>query len=216
MPSRPLLFLYRLARVHQDDRSSSLARFRPLLKNLLTNAPSVSSQHFGCPSHLTTQEVLSKCTPKDVLPKCTPKNVLSKCIPKNVLSKCTLRTCYPSAHPRTCYPSAWYTRVPLCTLVHYSCSTSYSCAPISCTTRTRAPLVLVHHPVLVHRSIISYTTRAPLRTLVHQSCSCTTHAPLRTLVHLSRVPLVHHSVISCTTQVLSCTTLVHHSHAPLT
>ena len=71
MPSLPLLFLYRLARVHQEDRSSSLARSRPLLKNVLTNAPSVSSQHFGCPSHLTTQDVLSKCTPKNVLSKCT-------------------------------------------------------------------------------------------------------------------------------------------------
>ena len=52
IPSRPLLFLCRLARVHQEDRSSSLAKSRPLLKNVLTNAPSVSSQHFGCHRHL--------------------------------------------------------------------------------------------------------------------------------------------------------------------
>ena len=97
MPSRPLLSLYRLARVHQEDRSSSLARSRPLLKNVLSNAPSVSSQHLvaivihiatfwlpssstsqhsGCPSHLTTQDLLSKCTPKNVLSKCKVKLVL--------------------------------------------------------------------------------------------------------------------------------------------
>ena len=52
IPSRPLLFLYRLVHVHQEDRSSSLARSRPLLKNVITNAPSVSSKHFGCHRHL--------------------------------------------------------------------------------------------------------------------------------------------------------------------
>ena len=52
MPCRPLVFLCRLARVHQEDSSPSLARSRPLLKNVPTNAPSVSSQHFGCSRHL--------------------------------------------------------------------------------------------------------------------------------------------------------------------
>ena len=52
IPSRPLLFLYHLACGHEEDRSSSLAKSRPLLKNVLTNAPSVSSQHFGCHRHL--------------------------------------------------------------------------------------------------------------------------------------------------------------------
>ena len=192
MPSRPLLFLYRLARVHQEDRSSFLARSRTLLTNVLTNAPSVSAQHFGWSNHLTTQEVLSKCTPKNVLSKCTPKDVLSKCTPKNVLSKCTLRTCYPSAHPRTCYPITRYTR-----------------APISCTTATRAPLVLVHHSALVHRSVISCTTRAPLRTLMHHSFLCTTRALLHTLVHPSRAPLV------LVQQSRAPLLLVHHSCAPL-
>ena len=46
IPSRPLLFLYLLARVLQEDRSSSLVRSRPLLKKVLTNAPSVSSHIF--------------------------------------------------------------------------------------------------------------------------------------------------------------------------
>ena len=79
------------------------------------------------------------------------------------------------------------TRALLRNLMHYSCTAMYSRAPISCTTRTRAaiscttptrvpfscstptraPLVLVHHSALVHLSIISCTTRAPLRTLVH-------------------------------------------------
>ena len=81
IPSRPLLFLYRLARVHQEDRSSSLAGSRPLLMNVLTNALSVSSQHFDCHRHL-------------------PRNIL--------VAQVTwlLRTCYPSEHPRMCYPSA--------------------------------------------------------------------------------------------------------------
>ena len=106
--SRLLLFLHSLVRVHQEDRSSSLAKSTPLLKNVLANAPSVSlqhlccqrhlhrnilvaivmyiatfwlpssstSQHFGCPSYLTTQDVLWKCTPKNVLSKCTVKLVL--------------------------------------------------------------------------------------------------------------------------------------------
>ena len=160
-----------------------------------------------------------------MLSKCTPKNVLSKCTPKNVLSKCTLRTCYPSAHPRMCYPSAHSERdiqvhsitlAPLrtlvlhsysCTirallrnLVHYSCTATYSRAPISCTTPTCAPL----------------RTRAPLCNLVHYSCtamysrapvSCTTRAPLRNLVHHSRAPLKYSRALP------SFTTLMHHSHS---
>ena len=37
---------------------------------------SSTSQHFYCPSHFTTQDVLSKCTPKNVLSKCMVKFVL--------------------------------------------------------------------------------------------------------------------------------------------
>ena len=81
MPSRPLLFLYHLALVHQEDCSSSLARSRPLLKNVLTNALSVSSQYFGCHRHLHRNILVAQVT-------------------------WLLRTCYPSAHPRTCYQSA--------------------------------------------------------------------------------------------------------------
>ena len=54
IPSRPQLF-------HQEDRSFFLARSRPLLKKVLTNAPSgrrtsllpssSTSQHFGCQRH---------------------------------------------------------------------------------------------------------------------------------------------------------------------
>ena len=87
---------------------------------------------------------------------------------------------------------------------------------ISFTTRTRA--------LLVHRSVISCTTRsraplrtrAPLRNLVHYSCtatyshapvSCTTRAPLRNLVHHSRASLKYSRALP------SCTTLMHHSHS---
>ena len=62
MPSRPLLFLYHLARVHQEDRSSSLAGSRPLLKNVLTNALSVSSQHFDCHRHLLRSILVAQVT----------------------------------------------------------------------------------------------------------------------------------------------------------
>ena len=62
MPSRPLLFLYHLARVHQEDRSSSLAGSRPLLKNMLTNALSVSSQHFDRHRHLPRSTLVSHVT----------------------------------------------------------------------------------------------------------------------------------------------------------
>ena len=120
------------------------------------------------------------------------------------------------------------TRALLSNPVHYSCTAMYSRAPLvhvhhsyTCTTRTRAQLVLVHHSVLVHRSVISCTTHALLCTLVHPSraaisCTtptraplvlvhhsvilCTARAPLHNLVH-HRAPLVlvHHSAISCTT-----------------
>ena len=46
MPSRLLPFLYRLALVHQDYCSSSFVKSRPLLKNELTNAPSVPCATF--------------------------------------------------------------------------------------------------------------------------------------------------------------------------
>ena len=55
MPSQLLPFLYRLARVHQEDLSYFLAKSRPLLKNVLTYAPSVSSQHFWSPSSTSQQ-----------------------------------------------------------------------------------------------------------------------------------------------------------------
>ena len=60
--SRPLLFLYHLARVHQEDCSSSLAGSRPLLKNVLTNALSVSSQHFECHRHLPRSILVAQVT----------------------------------------------------------------------------------------------------------------------------------------------------------
>ena len=62
MPSRLLLFLYHLAHVHQEDRSSSLAGSRPLLKNVLTNALSVSSQHFDCHHHLPRSIFVAQVT----------------------------------------------------------------------------------------------------------------------------------------------------------
>ena len=62
MPSRRLLFLYHLARVHQEDRSSSLAGSRPLLKNMLIHALSVSSQHFDCHRHLPRSILVAQVT----------------------------------------------------------------------------------------------------------------------------------------------------------
>ena len=62
MTSRPLLFLYHFARVHQEDRSSSLAGSRPQLKNVITNALSVSSQHFDCHRHLPRSILVAQVT----------------------------------------------------------------------------------------------------------------------------------------------------------
>ena len=62
MPSRPLMFLYLFARVHQEDCSSSLAGSRPLLKNVLTNALSVSSKHFDCHCHLPRSILVAQVT----------------------------------------------------------------------------------------------------------------------------------------------------------
>ena len=103
---------------------------------------------------------------------------------QNVLSKCTVYSCtHLVLHSYSCthlvHHSYWCSN-----LVHhsYSCTTR-SRAPFSCITPTRAPLVLVHHSILVHRSVISCTH------LVLHSYSCSN--------------LVHHSY--------SCTILVHHS-----
>ena len=140
IPSRPLLFLYPLARVHQEDRSSSLARSRPLLKN--------------------------------------------------VLSKCTLRMCYPSAHSECAIQVRTQERaiqvhtqnvLSKCTV--YSCTTS--APPISCTSRSCAPLV--HH-------LYSCTHLVHLYSRALNSCTHLVH-------HKFRAPLVlvYHSAISCTT-----------------
>ena len=214
MPSRPLLFLCRLARVHQEARSSNLVRSRPLLKNVL--------------SKCTPKNVLSKCTlrtcyqvhTQNVLPSAHPRTyypsahqeraiqvhtqkVLSKCTPKNVLSKCTLRTCYPSARYTRVQLVHHQSRAPL-VLVHLSCITCTR-AHISCTSTlvhpTRAPISCTH---LMHPS------RAP------NSCITRIHAPISctsTLVHPTRAPN------SCTTNLVHPTRasliLVHHSRAPL-
>ena len=73
---------------------------------------------------------------------------------------------------------------------------------LSCTTtNSRAPLRNLMHfsCTIVHHS---YYSRAPLVLVHHYVISCTSRAPLHTLVHYSRVPLVfvHHSIISCTTR----------------
>ena len=154
-----------------EDRSSSLVRSRPLLKNMLTNAPSVSSQHFDCHRHLPRSILVAQVT-------------------------WLLQTCYPSAHIRMCYPSAHsecaiqvhgITRAPI------SCTTRNH-ALLSCTPPTRAPLILVHYSCTVTYS------RAPLCNLVHHyvlSCTTCTPAPL-ILLHYSCTlcNLVHYS---CTT-----------------
>ena len=113
MPSRLLLFLYCLAHVHQEDHSSSLAKSRPLLKNELTNLPSVSSQHFGCHRHLHCNILVAIVIYIAIfwLPSSSTWQHFD-ChhhLHRNILvAQVTslLRTCYPSAHPRMCYPSA--------------------------------------------------------------------------------------------------------------
>ena len=116
MPSQPLLSLYRIACVHQEDSSSSLTCYpsahleRAIQVHTQGRTIQVHTQAHAIQVH--TQEHAIQVHTQNVLSKCTPKDVLSKCTPKHMISKCTLRTCYPSAHPRTCYPSARYTRAP--------------------------------------------------------------------------------------------------------
>ena len=62
LPSRPLLFPYHPACVHQEYCSSSLAGSRPLLMNVLTNALSVSLQHFDCHRHLPCSILVAQVT----------------------------------------------------------------------------------------------------------------------------------------------------------
>ena len=192
MPSRPLLFLYHLARVHQEDRSSNLARSRPLPKNVLSKCmlrTCYPNAHSECAIQVHTQNVLSKCTPK------------------NVLSKCSLRTCYPSVRYTRVLLVHHQSRAPL-VLVHLSCITC-TCAPISCTSTlvhpTRAPIScttnLVHQTraslVLVHPSYLcTHLVHLYSRALI----SCTTNLVHHyTILCTSRAPLVHLSAILCTT-----------------
>ena len=129
MPSRPLLFLYCLARVHQEDRSSNLARSRPLLKN-----------------------VLSKYTPKDVLSKCTPKNVLAKCMVKLVLQASSLLT---SSHSgQACYVISCTTKQSRAPLVHHRLQSYHSRAMLSCTTHKLLQLSW-HFPLPDRRNFYS-------------------------------------------------------------
>ena len=184
MPSRPLLFLYRLARVHQEDRSSDLSRSRPLLK-----------------------DVLSKCTPKDVLSKCTPKNVLSKCTVKLVLQASSLLT---SSHSgQACHVISCTSRAPSAPLVPLSCTalvhhSQASSTVVAFSAAWPSELLLMYHHTPLHNLVHHYVISC---TIVHHSCSCTSpqsRAPLRNLVHLS-----------CTIGSTR-TTLVHCSRAPLT
>ena len=148
-----------------------------------------TATYYGAPMSCTTHtHAPISCT--------TPTHAQFVLVHHSVLVHCSVISCTTSA--------------PLCTLVHpsraraaISC-TSPTHAPFSCTTPTRAPLVLVYHSALVHRSILSCTTHASLRTLVYHSCSCTTRAPLRNLVHHSRAPLKYSRALP------SCTTLMHH------
>ena len=216
IPIRPLLFLYHLACVHQEDRSSSLVGSRPLLKNVLTNALSVSSQHFDYHCNIFIVIVIYLAAfwlPKslDYSGHAIQVHTQERTIQVHT-QECAIQV---HTQERAIQVDGIFVhnyRAPL-VLVHYSCTATYFHAPISCTTRnrallsctppTRAPLVLVHH------SVISCTTHAPLCTLMHPSCASLvlvqqSHAPLL-LMHHSRAPLllVHHS-FSCTI-LHSCT-----------
>ena len=191
MPSRPLLFLYCLARVHQEDHSYLflLEVACPVGRccsrtTLLVSTKRTTALPWQDPDHCSRTCSLTHCQcrrniliaiiiylaafwlPKslDYSGRAIQVHTQERAIQVHTQERaiqCTLRTCDPSAHPRTCYPSARYTRAPLCTLVHrsysgttrallrnlvhYSCTATYFHAPISCTTHTHAPLLLVHH-----------------------------------------------------------------------
>ena len=88
MPSRPQLFLHRLAiQVHTQGRTIQVHNRERAIQ--------VHTQE--CAIQVHTQNMLSKCT----LRMCYPSAHSERAIQvhtQNVLSKCTLRTCYPSAH----------------------------------------------------------------------------------------------------------------------
>ena len=75
---------------------------------------SSTSQHFGCSSHLTTQNVLSKCTPK------------------NVLSKCTVYSCTHLVHHSYSCIHLVHHSFSCTILVHhsFSCTTPHSCTAL--------------------------------------------------------------------------------------
>ena len=122
---------------------------------------------------------------------------------QNVLSKCTLRMCYPSALSERAIQVHTqeraiqvHTQNVLSKCMVYSCTTR--APPISCTSRTCAPLV---HHLYSCTHLVHFNSRAP------NSCTHLVH-------HQSRAP---NSYITRTRAPISCTsTLVHlYSRAPI-
>ena len=124
MPSRPLLFLYHLARVHQEDCSSDLARSRPLHKNVLSKCtlrtcyPSVHprtcypSAHSECAIQVHGILVYYSCTTNLVHLSCTigsPRTTLVHC-------SCAPLTSFLNCRGTSrCLAVGTSTRVPSCT-----------------------------------------------------------------------------------------------------
>ena len=185
MPSRQLLFLYRLARVHQEDRS-----------------------------YLFFLEVHDQSTAAVPAPLCYPSAHSERAIQvhtQNVLSKCTLRTYYPSAHSERAIQVDTQNVLSKCTV--YSCTSCalYPRAPNSCTSTlvhpSRGPPIsctqLVHH-------LYSCIHCAPLHNLVHHyviSCTIVHHSC--TTVHHSTISCTPQKLpqLSCTTQILIIATV---------
>ena len=150
MPRRPLLFLYHLARVHQEDRSSSLAGRRPLLKNVLTNALSVSSQHFDCNRHPRRSILVVQVhTQGRAIQVHTQERAIQVHAQECAIQVHTQERAI-QVHNILVHPS----RAPLL-LMHLSR------APLVLVLQSRAPILLLHH------SRAPLHTRGPLRNLVH-------------------------------------------------
>ena len=184
MPSRPLLFLHRLARVHQEDRSYLFFLEIPMPSRPLLFLYRLARVHQEDRSYLFSLEVHAQSTAAVPVPPCScaPRGPqlavfpggpcpVDGCCPCTALLVCTKRTAascfFLEAHAQStaavpappCYPSA---HPKMCYLS--------KCTPKNvlskCTPRTCYPSAHSERAIQVHSILVYY--------------SCTTN-----LVHLS-------------------------------
>ena len=215
MPSRPLPFLYRLARVQQEDRSYLF----------FLESPCQVDRCCSCTALLvSTKRTAAICFPGEPMPS-RPLLYLHRLAiqvhteehaiqvhtqeraiqvhTQNVLSKCTLRTCHPSAHSERAIQVHTQERTIQVHTQERAIQVHTQNVLSKCTLRTCYPSAHSECAIKVHTQ--EHAIQVETQNMLSKCTvySCTAHAPLRNLVHLS-----------CT--IGSRTTLVHCSRAPLT